>query len=133
MVELALNDLTKKIIGCAYNVSNVLGIGFVEKVYENAYVHEMRKDSSLSVLQQYPIEVEYDGVVVGRFFADLLVNERVLIELKAVSELNDIHMAQALNYLKATGLETCLLINFGKPRIEIRRLHPSPRWKTDQR
>ena len=133
MTELDLNELTKKIIGCAYEVSNILGIGFVEKVYENAYVHEMRKDSSLSVLQQYPIKVEYDGVIVGNFFADLLVNKRVLIELKAVSELNDIHMAQALNYLRATAFETCLLINFGKPRIQIRRLHPSPRWKTNRR
>ena len=130
MAELELNELTKKIIGCAYEVSNALGIGFVEKVYENAYAHEMRKKDGLSVLQQYPITVKYDGVVVGDFFADLLVNERVLIELKAVSKLNDAHMAQALNYLRATGFETCLLINFGKTRIEIRRLHPSPRWKT---
>ena len=130
MSEPELNELTKKIIGCAYEVSNTLGVGFVEKVYENAYVHEMRKESSLNVLQQYPITVKYDGVAVGEFFADLLVNKRVLIELKAVSKLNDVHMAQALNYLRATGFETCLLINFGKTHIEVRRLHPSPRWKT---
>lgn len=130
MAELDINELTKKIIDCAYEVSNTLGTGFVEKVYENAYVHEMRKDSSISVLQQYPITVKYDGVAVGDFFADLLVNKRVLIELKVVSKLNDIHMAQALNYLRATGFETCLLINFGKTRIEVRRLYPSPRWKT---
>ena len=128
MAELELNELTKRIIACAYNVSNTLGVGFVEKVYENAYAHELRKDS-LNVLQQYPIKVNYDGVIVGEFFADLLVNERILIELKAVTALNSAHIAQALNYLRATGFETCLLINFGKTRVEIRRLHPSPRWK----
>ena len=129
MNELPLNELTKKIIGCAYEVSNTLGVGFVEKVYENAYAHEMRK-SGLKVSQQYPIKVKYDGIIAGEFFADLLVNERVLIELKAVTALNSAHIAQALNYLRATGFETCLLINFGKTKTEIRRLHPSPRWKT---
>jgi len=125
--KMEINKLTEKIIACAYAVSNELGIGFVEKVYENALVHEMRK-AGLNVRQQYPITVEYDGVVVGNFFADVLVNERVLLELKAVSELNDIHLAQALNYLRATGLETCLLMNFATKRVQIRRLHPSPRW-----
>ncbi|NQU29350.1 MAG: GxxExxY protein [Anaerolineae bacterium] len=129
MVDNDINILTERIIGCAYIVSNTLGTGFVEKVYENAFAHELKKDG-LHVLQQYPIMVQYDGINVGEFFADLLVHERVLVEIKAASALVPAHTAQALNYLRATGLETCLLINFGKTRIEIRRLHPSPKWKS---
>ena len=128
MIEMELDKLTEKIIGCAYRVSNTLGIGFVEKVYENAYAHEIRKDG-LKVVQQFPIRVVYDSVIVGEFFADLLVEDRVLFELKAVLELTSEHLAQALNYLRATGLPACMLINFGKPRIQIRHLHPSPNWK----
>ncbi len=122
------DNLTQRIIGCAYKVSNALGIGFVEKVYENAFTHELQKED-FTVQQQFPINVKYDGLIVGKFFADLLVNGQILIELKAVSTLDSNHLAQALNYLRATGLETCLLINFGKPRIQIRNLKPSPKWK----
>ena len=128
MTEMELDKITKEIIGCAYRVSNNLGIGFVEKVYENAHAHEMRKDG-LRVVQQHPIKVVYDGIIVGEFSVDLLVEDRVLVELKAVSELTSEHLAQALNYLRASRLPTCLLINFGKPRIQIRHLHPSPNWK----
>jgi GxxExxY protein len=124
-----LDAITERIIGAAHKVSNTLGIGFVEKVYENAHAYEMRKDG-LSVVQQHPIKVVYDGVVVGDFFADLLVEDLVLVELKSVSGLNDDHMMQALNYLRASALPACLLINFGTPRAQIRRLHPSPTWKT---
>ena len=114
-------ELTEQIIGCAFEVSNELGVGFVEKVYANALVHELCK-RGLTVAQQYPITVMYDDVIVGEFVADVLVEDRVLIELKAVSDLNNIHKAQCLNYLKASGLRTCLLINFGQPRIQIQRL-----------
>jgi GxxExxY protein len=124
-----VNEITKKIIGCAFEVSNTLGIGFVEKVYENALVHLLRK-SSLKVVQQYPIKVSFDGIIVGDFVADLLVEDRVLVELKAVSALVNEHTAQALNYLRASSLEICLLINFGKSKIEIKRLLPSINWKT---
>ncbi len=123
-----VNAITQKIIGCAYVVSNTLGIGFVEKVYENALAHALRK-TGLQVVQQYPIAVSFDGVLVGEFAADLLVDSTVLVELKAVSMLMKEHMAQALNYLRATGLPVCLLINFGKPKIEIQRLLPSTVWK----
>jgi GxxExxY protein len=123
------NEITEKIIGCAYTVSNTLGIGFVEKVYENALAHLLRK-SNLHVVQQHPIKVNFDGVVVGEFVADLLVENRILVELKAVSMLKDEHMAQALNYLRATGVEICLLINFGTTKVEIKRLRPSNNWKT---
>ncbi len=129
MEEITIDKITEKIIASAFSVSNTLGIGFVEKVYENAHAHQMRKDG-LKVVQQHPIKVEYDGVAVGEFLADMLVEDRVLVELKAVSELTSEHLAQALNYLRATGLVACLLINFGKSRIQIRHLHPSPNWKT---
>ncbi len=124
-----LNALTERIIGCAYEVSNKLGSGFVEKVYENAHAYEMRKNG-LKVLQQFPIKVQYESVTVGEFVADELVEDMVLVELKAVSGLNEEHVAQSLNYLRATGLPACLLINFGQSKIQIRRLHPSPSWKT---
>ena len=123
-----VNEITEKIIGCAYTVSNTLGIGFVEKVYENALVHCVRK-AGLLVEQQYPIKVTFEGIIVGEFFADLFVERRVLVELKAVSMLLQEHTAQSLNYLRATGAEVCLLINFGRSKVEIRRLLPSVYWK----
>ncbi|HEY6281858.1 MAG TPA: GxxExxY protein [Burkholderiales bacterium] len=116
-----LDEVTGVIIRCAYAVSNKLGSGFVEKVYENALVIELRR-AGLSVEQQYGIKVRYDQVVVGEFAADLLVDESVIVELKAVKALDEIHSAQCLNYLKATGLTVCLLVNFGKPRAEIKRI-----------
>jgi GxxExxY protein len=126
-----VNEITQKIIGCAFEVSNTLGIGFVEKVYENALAHLIRK-AGLKVVQQYPIKVVFDGILVGEFIADLLVDDRVLVELKAVSMLVNEHTAQALNYLRASGLEICLLINFGKPKVEIKRLLPSVNWKSSK-
>jgi GxxExxY protein len=123
-----VNMVTEKIIGCAYRVSNSLGIGFVEKVYENALAHEM-KTAGLTVIQQAPIKVNYEGVVVGDFFADLLVEDAVLVELKAVSMLVDEHVAQSLNYLRASGLEICLLINFGTIKVQLKRLRRSVNWK----
>jgi GxxExxY protein len=117
----ALNSITEKIIGCAYKVSNTLGAGFLEKVYENALVHELRH-SELNARQQHPIQVWYDGIIVGDFAADILVEDQVLVELKSQKALDESHTAQCLNYLRATGLHLCLLINFGRPRIEIRRI-----------
>ncbi len=115
-----LNTITESIIGCAYTVANTLGHGFLEKIYENALNHELSKNG-LRVKQQYPIQVMYDGVVVGDYVADLLVNDQILLEIKAVNKIQDAHLAQCLNYLKATGYKICLLINFGKPRVEVKR------------
>lgn len=129
MPSIDVNVITQKVIGCAYDVSNTLGTGFVEKVYENALAHQIRKDTGFVVAQQHPIKVVYDGAVVGEFFADMLVENRVLVELKAVSGLTQDHFAQALNYLRATGFEVCLLINFGRPKVEIKRLLPHTDWK----
>jgi len=115
------DPLTSKIIGCAYRVANELGSGFLEKVYENALAHELRK-AGIKVEQQHGIVVLYDGVEVGDYVADLLVNNQVLVELKTCKDLDDVHLAQCLNYLKATGQRVCLLMNFGRPKLQIRRL-----------
>ncbi|NQT88767.1 GxxExxY protein, partial [bacterium] len=104
--------LTETIIGCVYKVSNTLGVGFLEKVYENALAHELRK-AGLGVEQQARTLVKYDDVVVGEYFADLVVSGSTIVEIKAVRTLDDVHKAQCLNYLKATGLRVCLLVNFG--------------------
>jgi GxxExxY protein len=119
--ERRLNDITEKVIGCAYMVTNTLGHGFLEKVYENALAYELRK-TGLVVEQQRSIKVRYDGIVVGDYMADLLIEGQVMVELKAVKFLDNIHVAQCLNYLKATGLKVCLLLNFGVPKVQIRRI-----------
>ena len=118
--EKKLNVITETIIGCAFRVHNVLGCGFAEKVYENAMVHELRK-AGLSLQQQVPIEVWYDGVMVGNYFADLVVEGIVLVETKAVRNFDDGHTAQCLNYLAATRLPLCLFLNFGR-KVEVKRL-----------
>lgn len=118
------DPISERIIGCAFKVRGALGHGFLEKVYENALAHELRK-AGLGVQQQANINVFYDGVNVGTYFADLLVEGSILVELKAVKTLDGVHMAQCLNYIKATGLQTCLLLNFGKTKVEVRRLSMS--------
>ncbi len=120
MDEVNLKQLTETIIGAAFKVSNVLGCGFLEKVYENALAIQLRKEG-LTVEQQFPIPVYYDGVQVGDFYADLLVCDIVLVELKTVREFNEVHEAQCLNYLKGTARPICLLLNFGKPKVEVKR------------
>ena len=116
-----LDRVTEGTIGCAQRVSNVLGCGFLEKVYENALAIELRK-AGLVADQQREVAVRYDSQVVGQYMADLLVENSVIVELKAVSALDEIHRAQCMNYLKATGLSVCLLINFGRPRLEVKRI-----------
>jgi GxxExxY protein len=116
-----LDEITQRIIGCAFTVRNVLGHGFLEKVYENALLHELRK-TGLAVEQQKAILVRYDGIVVGDYLADLLVERCVLIELKTVKQFDEIHMAQCLNYLRATDLRVCLLINFGTSKVQVKRV-----------
>ena len=113
------DDLTRVIIGCAYKVHNTLGPGFIEKVYENALKIELEK-IGLKVKQQEPINVSYDGQVVGEYFADLWVDERVVIELKAAQSLVKRHEVQLVNYLTATGIDCGLLLNFG-PSVQVKR------------
>ena len=97
----ASDTVTQKIIGCAFTVANKLGCGFLEKVYENALCVELRK-AGLNVVQQKIVQIKYDGVIVGEYTADILLENAVLVELKAVKLLDEIHSAQCLNYLKAT-------------------------------
>jgi GxxExxY protein len=120
MSEEELNAMTEGVIGCCFRVSNALGCGFLEKVYENALLHELRKNGFHAVAQ-HPINVYYDGTVVGEYFADILVNDNVILELKAASDHHEVFTAQCLNYLKATGKPVCLLLNFAKPRVQIKR------------
>lgn len=124
MDENELNLLTEKVVGCAFSVGNAPGVGFHEKVYENGLAYELRK-AGFKVEQQKPINVVYDGVLIGDYFADLLVENFLLIELMTVKSFDEIHSAQCLNYLKATKLPLCLLINFGRPRVEIKRVYVS--------
>ena len=114
------NLLSKQIIGCALTVLHTLGTGFLEKVYENALVHELRK-AGLTVSQQHRLVVRYDGITVGEYAVDLLVDHVILVELKVAKGIDQIHHAQCLNYLKAAGLPLCLLLNFGSPHLEIKR------------
>ena len=120
-LRLEINRVTEKIINCAYRVSNTLGSGFLEKVYENALAIELQH-IGLRIAQQHPVNVLYNGNLVGDYVADLQVEECVIVEIKAVTTLDDVHSAQCMNYLKATGLKVCLLINFGKPRVDIKRI-----------
>jgi len=117
----SINRTTERIIACIYRVSNALGNGFVEKVCENALAIELRR-YGLEFQQPFPIKVSYTDQPVGDFMADLLVENTVVVELKAVKALDEIHAAQCMNYLKATKLTICLLVNFGRPRVEVRRI-----------
>ena len=112
-----LKGITSMVIKCAYTVSNTLGCGFLEKVYEHALLHELLK-AGLKAGQQRPIKVHYDGAVVGDYYADLVVEDVVIMELKIVKALDDVHAAQCLNNLKATGFSICPLINFATPQVE---------------
>jgi len=121
-------ELTEQIIGVAMKVHATLGPGFLESVYQNALAHELRK-AGLRVECEKAVVVTYDGVVVGDFLADMLVEETVLIENKAVQAINAAHEVQLVNYLAATGVEIGLLINFGGQKLEFKRKHRTYRPK----
>lgn len=118
-------ELTEGIISCFYKVYNKLGYGFLEKVYENALKYELEKNL-LQVEAQPRIEVFYDGHKVGEYFADLIVNKTVIIEIKAAEKLCDEHAVQLLNYLRATRIEVGLLLNFGKNPQVARKAYTHP-------
>jgi GxxExxY protein len=111
--------LTYKIIGAAKKVHRTLGSGFLEKVYANSLAIELT-DLGLTVQVRHPIDVRYNGVVVGEYFADLLVDDLVILEIKALEQLCEAHEVQLVNYLRATSIELGLLINFG-PELQLRR------------
>ena len=114
------DHITEKIIGCAYRVGNKIGCGFLEKCYENALAYELRR-AGFNVQQQVQLTVWYEDIVVGEYVADLVVGGVILVELKACKALDNAHRAQCINYLAATRLPVCLLINFGES-VEVRRI-----------
>ena len=115
-----INELTYLINGAIFEVNRELGTGFLEKVYENALLVELR-NKGLNAENQVPVKVKYKGKEVGEYFADIVVENKIIIELKAVESLQKIHEAQLLNYLKATGYNIGLLVNFKHPKAEIKR------------
>ena len=114
--------LTETIIGCAMKVHRTLGCGFLESVYQKAFLHEL-KIAGVNAAGELPVRVTYEGVVVGDFYADILVEEKVIVEIKAVEQLCATHEAQVVNYLTATGLNVGLLFNFGASKLEFKRKH----------
>jgi GxxExxY protein len=117
----SLEALVEKVIGAAYEVSNVLGAGFLEKIYERALAEELGQ-RGLRVTAQAPFPVSYKGKHIGTYAADLVVEDRVLVEVKCAEHLSNEHLAQCINYLKASGLHLALLINFRHSKVEWRRV-----------
>jgi GxxExxY protein len=115
-----INELTYQINGAIFEVNRVLGAGFLEKIYEKALLIELR-ERGLNAECQVPIKVNYKGEIVGDYFADIVVDNKVILELKSVDSLQKIHEAQLLNYLKATGFKIGLLVNFAHPKAEVKR------------
>jgi len=113
---------------CARAVHAALGPGLDQTVYEKALARALNQDK-LSIAEQYPLRIIFDGFTVGEFRADFIVTGTILVELKAVPALTREHETQALAYLRASGADVCLLINFGRPKVEIKRLLPSVQWK----
>lgn len=124
-------DLCGQIIGLAMKVHSALGPGFLESVYQNALIWELRKNGFISEIQK-PISVKYDGQIVGAFAADVLVNDSVIIEIKAIQCLAKPHEIQLVNYLTATGLDEGLLLNFGTERLEFKKKFRLPKMESSE-
>jgi len=114
-------ELTGKIICCAFEVQNNLGCGFFEKVYQKALLYEL-KSKGFKVETQKPIKILYKDQNIGIYIADIIVEEKIIVELKTVEFLTKIHTAQTLNYLKASGYEIGFILNFARPRLEYKRV-----------
>ena len=126
-----IDDITYQIRGAIFEVNNVLGYGFLEIVYEKALMIELRS-RGLRVENQHPLKVRYKEQIVGEYFADLLVEAQVIVEIKAATNLLKVHQAQLLNYLKATGVHVGLLVNFTRNKAEIKRMVldlPAGQWE----
>ena len=117
---MTINELTYQVRAAIFEVNRVLGYGFLEKIYENALLIELKK-RGINAESQVPINVEYKGEIVGEYFADIVVEKKVILELKSIDSLQKIHEAQLLNYLKATGINVGLLVNFRHEKAEIKR------------
>ena len=119
--EILYKDLSYKIVGIAMRVHSKLGYGFLEKVYENALMVLFRREG-IEAKQQAPITVYFEEEVVGNYYADILVEDKVILEIKSVENIIDAHIAQSLNYLKATGLRLAIILNFSKEKLEYKRI-----------
>jgi len=119
--EIIYKELSYKTIGLAMEVHNQLGFGFLEKVYENALII-LFENNEIPAQQQAPVKAYFEGQVVGDYYADILVDNKIILELKAVNRILDVHRAQVLNYLRATEIKLAMILNFGKPRFEYKRL-----------
>ncbi len=119
--KIIYKDLSYKIVGLAIQVRKELGFGFLEKVYENALM-VLLEENRIEAKQQFPIKVTFHGRVIGDYVADILVENQIILELKAQDKIIDVHKAQTLNYLRATNLRLAILLNFGKDRLEYERL-----------
>ena len=124
-------QITKSVIGCAFEVINELGAGFLESVYEKALLLALRQ-KGLSVISQHPVKVLFRRECVGDFYADIFVEEKVIVELKAVKAIAPVNQAQIINYLNATGIEVGLLINFGNPKLEYKRFTRNKNMNMDK-
>ncbi|MEM6458720.1 MAG: GxxExxY protein [Planctomycetota bacterium] len=116
-----LSEVCERVIGCAFEVSNTLGVGYLEKVYQRALVSECRRQEIVAVAEQ-PMPVLYKGDVVGDYYIDVLVEGRLIVEIKCVNGFVPEHTAQTLNYLRGTSLPLALMLNFKHPRVQIKRL-----------
>ena len=121
MCFMDINDITYAINGAVFEVNRILGSGFLEKVYENALLVELKR-RGIKAQSQVPIKVLYKEKVVGEYISDLLVEDKVIVELKTVENIDKVHEAQLLNYLKATGIRVGILVNFKHPKAEIKRM-----------
>lgn len=119
--KLLFKELAYNIIGVAMEVHNELGHGFLEKVYENAMMIAFKRQN-MKASQQTPIKVKFQGEIVGDYYADICVDDKIIVELKSVDKITDAHRAQALHYLKATGVELAIILNFGKKKLDYERL-----------
>ena len=115
------NEISSKVLECAFKVSNALGSGFLEKVYDNALAVELR-NAGIPFSRQKPFQVRYREEIVGEYVPDLVVADTLIVEVKALDSLARVHQAQCMNYLRVTGLRVGLLLNFGTPRLEVKRL-----------
>lgn len=120
-IDPRLEGLTERILGAAFAVSNTLGHGFLEAVYRKALLRQLAIDG-LNAVQEAPFRILFCGEDVGQYIADIVVEGAVIVELKAVEALTSAHRAQVLNYVKASGMPVGLLLNFGMPRLEIKRV-----------
>ncbi|MEO0113901.1 MAG: GxxExxY protein [candidate division WOR-3 bacterium] len=130
--DLLHSELTHKILNAAFEVHNYLGCGFLEKVYENALLEEFRS-RNLPVENQKLIEVFYKRKKVGNYISDIIIDKKVIVEVKACDKIEKIHEAQILNYLKATGIEVGVILNFAKPKLEYKRLVLSRKNKKNEK